>query len=128
MTAALNLADHDYDAQELAQYRAGMFQLVYDPPTAGQPVSETRDHTDEPAYHLQRCHRGTPVWFCCGCLGVSVGTPAACPCGMDADDHGPVLDTVASACRTWIDSYGGGYTGPCLIAGSDGCNCPDAAA
>jgi hypothetical protein len=115
------------DLEELQSYRDGFNQPTQDPMRAGQPVHTTYEYNgDEPRYFLQVTHRGMLLWFCPSCLQVTVGEPTGCGrCGTDGD-LGPVLYEEQAGCRSWSANYGGQYEGPCLIAGSDGCECPEA--
>lgn len=72
---------------------------------------------------------GRPLWSCAACSKLTLGSGTAEPksclgCGAEGD-LGPVLSETSAACRSWTKNYGGQYDDPCLIAGSDGCDCPE---
>lgn len=129
MTTALTDEDH----AELQAYRHGRGQLAADPMHAGQPVHECSNVWDDAKYYLQVTHQGMPLWSCACCSKLTIGPPgwgapekcAGCEHGT-ADDLGPALYESPAACRLWPTNHGGQYDGPCLIAGSDGCECPEA--
>ncbi len=121
------------DAHELQAWRDGCGRLAEDAMHAGQPVHEIYSHdAGESKWWLQVTHGGQPLWSCACCAKLTIspagqGAPekcAGCEHGT-ADDLGPLLYPNPAACRSWAEAYGGGYSGPCLIAGSDGCECED---
>ena len=116
---------------ELDAYRAGFNQPTRDPMHAGQPVHETLSYDDaEPSYYLQITHRGMTLWSCGVCQQVTLGEPTGCgKCGTDhVDDLSPLLYEEPAGCKSWYPASGPVYDGLCLIAGSDGCECPEEAA
>jgi hypothetical protein len=118
------------DREELQAYRDGLGQLAEDPMHAGQPVHVVYGEDGEPAYWLQVTHQGHPLWSCQACSKLTVhlrpGTPDKCvSCGA-VDTLTPLLYETSAACLSWSASYGGQYDGECLIAGTDGCDCPEA--
>lgn len=118
------------DAEELQAHRDGIGHLAEDPMHAGQPVHAVYIYADdETKYWLQITHADMPLWncMCCGKLSISqAGTarPERCAgCGEHPDCLTPLIYEGPAACRSWAERDGGGYDGPCLIAGSDGCEC-----
>jgi hypothetical protein len=116
---------------EVQAHRDGVGHLAEDPMHAGQPVHVAYRYDDgEPVFHLQRTHQDMPLWFCPADLALTIGAkdgsePARCvKCGAGGD-LGPALYEEQAGCRSWSASYGGQYDGPCLITGSDGCECDD---
>lgn len=130
MAAGLNAAAqgvdearlHDVDIlAELQDYRDGLGQLAYDPPAPGRPVEIVYRPEDEATYHQQATAAGPSVWCCACCTKLTVGeSPERCAgCGVDADGCLGAVLTEALVCRSW----GTSYDGPCLLAGSHGCEC-----
>lgn len=121
--------------EELQAHRDGIGHLAEDMPgSCPQPIHETRNETDEPSYWRQVTHQGMPLWSCqvCSKLTLTTGAePAKCAgCGA-VDTCGPLLYPESVVCRSWLNNRRGQLApvdGPCLIAGSDGCECPEAAA
>jgi hypothetical protein len=115
------------DAAELQAYRDGLGQLAEDPMHAGQPVHECSNAWDDAKYFLQVTHQDMPLWGCQVCAKHTLTTtrvePEKCAGCGSVDSCEPLLYPAAAACRSWTKSYGGEYDGPCLIAGSDGCEC-----
>ncbi len=136
MNSTLTTEEINELSAELTALRNGHGQLTIDPIHAGQPIVEVYSYSEgESTYWLQHTHQELPVFSCCVCGQVTLGKPdgpgkAARPfgcrkCGTDhADDLAPHLYDNPAACRSWSANYGGQYDGPCLIAGSDGCECP----
>jgi hypothetical protein len=123
----------DHDREELQAHRDGIGHLAEDPMHAGQPVHEIYSHEDgESKWWLQVTHQGMPLWSCACCGKLTIGPPgwgapekcSGCVYGTK-DDLAPLLYDVTAKCRSWTASYGGQYDGECLIAGSDGCECPE---
>lgn len=113
---------------EVQAHADGIGHLAQDPMHAGQLVHVYDYSNGEQNYRLQVTHAETPVWQCSECRKLTVSPdPAQCAgCGKDADEViGPLLYEQDAACRSWSADYGGQYDGPCLIAGWDGCNCPE---
>jgi hypothetical protein len=114
----------DEERAELQAHRDGIGHLAEDPMHAGQPVHEEIRYSDgEPVYRLQITHAFTPLWQCCECRKLTIGTvgydPVACVgCGL-VEVLAPLLYPTVVECRRVT-----GRAGPCLIAGSDGCECP----
>lgn len=124
---------------ELQAYRDGRNQLTVDPMHAGQPIVEIYEYAEgESSWWLQETHQDLPIFSCMVCCQVTLGRvsggkvvrPNGCTkCGTDhTDDLTPHLYEQKAACRSWSANYGGQYEGACLIAGSDGCECPEATA
>ncbi len=116
------MTDPDYGTQfaaaELDAYRRGMDQLAWDKPRPGWPLVETRDHNDEPIFHMQHTYSGLLAWCCGTCLRISLGAnPAGCHGCADPDNLSPYTFGPVT-CRTVTP-----YDGPCLLADSDGCHC-----
>jgi hypothetical protein len=128
------LAELQADVQAM---RDGAGQLTIDPIHAGQPIVEIYSYdAGESTYWLQTTHQGMPIFSCCVCMRVTLGKPGrpgeytkpvgCAKCGTDyGDDLTPHLYDNRVACRSWSATDGGQYDGPCLIAGSDGCDCTE---
>lgn len=118
------------DAEELQAHRDGIGHLAEDPMHAGQPVHEVYRHEDgESHWWLQVTHADQPLWSCMVCSKLTIAardtTPDTCVgCGAVATLT-PLLYEPTAKCRSWTKSYGGQYDGPCLIAGSNGCECDE---
>jgi len=110
---------------ELNAYREGACSIAFDPISRGRELHFVNRPADERSYHVQETHRGQPVWHCAVCARYTVGGGADDPCvGCGNRDLNYVL-SAPLACKSWSPDLGGGYPGICLIAGSDGCECPD---
>lgn len=128
MTFTAEPSELDELRAELDAYRDGFNQPTRDPMHAGQPVHESVSYDGaELRWYLQVTHRGLPMWSCAVCQQVTLGEPTGCvKCGTDhGDDLGPVWYADDASCRSWFSASGPLYDGPCLIAGSDGCECPE---
>lgn len=115
---------------EVQAHRDGLFHVALDPMHAGQVVEEHYDsRTGEPIYHLQVTCQGVTVWGCAECqkLTISATWPQRCwGCGADGNTNcGQETYETPATCRSWSTDRGGQYDGPCLIAGSDGCDCDE---
>lgn len=119
----------DEERAELQAWRNGHGQLAQDPMHAGQLIHQASNPWDEAQYYLQITHAGLPLWHCAVCSKVTLssadGAPESCVGCNSVDTLGPMLYPRTVACRSWRDGDGGQYDGPCLIAGSDGCQCID---
>lgn len=115
------------DLERLRAWDDGVGRLAYDPPAPGRPIHVVRNYSDdEPTFHQQETAGGLPVWVCADCGKLTVGaSPARCVgCGHEETEGDEWLSEVlgiALECRSWDN----GYDGPCLIAGSDGCDCEE---
>lgn len=106
-------------ALELAAYRDGLGQIAWDLPAPGQPV-HTFDGGGDPVDYLQYTYRGEPAWICqcCNRVMLAAEAPDVCVgCGA-VDAVGEMLRAEPVQCRVV-----GGYDGPCLVGGLDGCHC-----
>jgi hypothetical protein len=120
---------------EVQAHRDGIGHLAEDPIHAGQPVHVGYRYTDgEPIYRLQVTHADAPLWQCERCRKLTLGPadgnlPNRClGCDEGAEiDLSPLLYPTSVECREVASIGGGRYTDvPCLIAGSDGCECDEA--
>lgn len=112
---------------EIQAHRDGIGHVAEDPMHAGQPVHVSYGRNDdEPVYHLQITHQDMPMWQCDDCYKLTLGVqdggePDACAgCGAEGV-FAAVMYATPVVCRSRVMRQG-----PCLIAGSDGCECPDA--
>lgn len=120
----------DKERAELQAWRDGLFQVALDPMHAGQVVEEGHDsRTGEPVYYLQVTHQGITVWDCAECQRYTVSEtwPERCAgCGADGSTNlGQLTYEKPATCRAAMAIYADDYDGPCLIAGSDGCECTE---
>jgi hypothetical protein len=128
--AADLVAELDDLRAEVQAHRDGIGHLAEDPMHAGQPVHvEYRCSDGEPIYRLQVTHADQPLWQCVRCRKLTLGNPGACVgCGLNAiEAFEPLLYPTLGECRTVASAGATPYEEPCLIAGSDGCDCPEAA-
>jgi hypothetical protein len=108
----------DSDRDELEAYRSGHGQLAFDNPARGPLFPECPD--DPVSWYRQSTYRGEPAWVCADCVKLTLGCePAKCDGCGNADTLTAVLDGPYD-CAT-VARIGG----PCPIAGSDGCECPE---
>lgn len=118
---------------EVKAHRDGLFHVALDPMHAGQVVEEHYNpSTGVNVYYLRVTCQGVPVWGCAECQKLTISDeewPARCSgCGADGETNmGQETYEKPATCRSWNADRGGQYDGPCLIAGWDGCDCPEVA-
>lgn len=115
------------DAEELQAHRDGIGHVAIDHLHAGQCVFPMYDQAAEVRYRLQMSHAETPLWSCDACHKLTVSPdPQRCAgCGADDGHLEAALYDGWVVCKSRTEHEGGGYDGPCLIAGWDGCDCPE---